>query len=192
MIGRMYLTMSPLLLGGILNMVFTKTKLYKKLAKPIDCGKCCRDGRRIFGDNKTTIGFVSMVVFCILSQLLSGLLCSQLKIEQYNDLFSANNNTFLFNLWFGALTGFIYMFCELPNSFIKRRINIPPGRTVGGIKGFLFFIMDQIDSLLGVMALLCVVAQLGFGHYWQYVFVGALTHIFVNIILFSLKIRRNI
>ena len=57
--------MFPLILGGIANMVFTKTKFYKKHASPMDKGKVWKDGKRVFGENKTWIGFVSMIIFCI-------------------------------------------------------------------------------------------------------------------------------
>lgn len=191
-LGRMYLTMSPLLVGGVLNMIFTKTKLYMRLARPIDGGKCLRDGKRIFGDNKTIIGFVSMVVFCIIAQMVCGIMCSILKLEQHNDLYTARSNTLILNFSFGLMIGFIYMICELPNSFLKRRIDIPPGKTVSGALGFAFFILDQVDSLIGVMWLLCWMANLGFSHYLQYIIVGAFTHIAVNFLLFIFKIRRNV
>lgn len=188
----MYLTMSPLIIGGILNMVFTKTKTYKRLARPIDCQKILKDGKRIFGDNKTTVGFVSMVVLCAVLQSLVGYVCSLFEIETYNDLYCSNSNNIIFNLCFGASVGFVYMLFELPNSFIKRRLNIAPGETTGGGLGVLFFIIDQIDSLIGVMALLCIVANLSFVNYVQYVLVGGITHIAINITLYFLKIRRNV
>ena len=84
------------------------------------------------------------------------------------------------------------MLCELPNSFIKRRINIIPGKTDKGIKGILFFVIDQIDSLIGVFFVLMLFNGMSLSRYFLYLCIGALTHIIINLILFCLKIRRNV
>lgn len=84
------------------------------------------------------------------------------------------------------------MISELPNSFIKRRLNIDAGKTDSGIKGFLFFVIDQIDSLLGVMFVLFLFSDFSFWKYLGYVALGALTHISVNLILYLTKVRKNI
>ena len=42
------------------------------------------------------------------------------------------------------------MVSELPNSFIKRQIDIAPGATTSGILNLFFYIFDQIDYLVGV------------------------------------------
>jgi len=184
--------MGPLLLGGIANMVFTKTGFYNAHKTPIDKGKRARDGRDIFGPNKTWIGFASMIVFCTVFQVLFGVLCNALSLNRYNDLYICRPNTLPLNLLFGALIGTVYMLCELPNSFVKRRMGIGAGKTVGGLKGVLFFIIDQIDSIVGVMLVLMLFTDIGLVGYLCYVALGGVTHITVNLILFALKIRRNI
>ena len=189
---NMYITMLPVILGGVSNMIFTKTNLYKKHCFPIDCYKTLKDNKRIFGDNKTIIGFFSMIFFCAVFQILCGFLYNILNITQNNDLYIYNSNTFLFNLIIGFLFGFIYMICELPNSFIKRRLNIECGKTNKGIVGSIFFIIDQVDSLLGVMFILYLFSNITFLKYINYVLLGAITHIVVNFILYVSKIRKNI
>lgn len=189
---KMYLTMSPLILAGIFNMIFTKTHFYKKHKHPIDNNKILKDNKRIFGDNKTWIGFISMILFYCIFQVLCGILCNHFNINTYNELYNIQSNTILFNLIFGLIAGFVYMILELPNSFIKRRINIPSGKTVSGIKGILFFIIDQIDSLIGVMLLLTLFSNIGFIGYIRYLFIGAITHILINLILYLLKVRKNL
>ena len=179
------------MLGGITNMIFTKTNLYKKYKKPIDRGKTL-NGKRIFGDNKTYIGFVSMIFFCTIFQVLFGILCNVFNLNQYNDLYNVRENTIILNLIFGFLTGFVYMISELPNSFIKRRLDIKPGKTASGIKGTLFFVIDQIDSLIGVMFLIFLFSDFSIARYFLYLLVGALTHIIINLILYTVKIRKNV
>lgn len=192
MLSGMYLTMSPLIASGIANMLFTKTGLYRKYKTPIDGGRLWKDGERIFGNNKTWIGFASMTVFCAVFQVLCGWICNQFSWNGMNDLYRSHRNTVGFNALFGAAVGFVYMLCELPNSFIKRRLRIEPGRTGKGPVGILFFLIDQIDSLVGVMLVLLLVANISVAKYVAYVLVGAMTHIGVNLLLFAAKVRKHI
>ena len=172
-------------------MVFTKTKLYRKNKCPIDLGKNFIDGKRLFGDNKSYIGFISMILFCIIFQVIWSIICKYLGFENNNELYFIYENTIHFNILIGFLFGFTYMICELPNSFIKRRINIMPGKTDKGIKGIIFFVIDQIDSLIGVFFVLMLFNGMSLSRYLLYLFVGALTHISINLLLYGLRIRRN-
>ena len=52
--------MIPMTLGGILHMVVIKLPIFQFLNRPIDGGLTLSDGKRLFGDNKTWKGFVSM------------------------------------------------------------------------------------------------------------------------------------
>ena len=119
-------------------------------------------------------------------------MCAIFAINHYNDLYTVFSNTVYNNAWLGCLFGFIYMLCELPNSFIKRRIDIQPGKTKKSGLGCIFFIIDQIDSLIGIglaMIFLCkipTVTAIG------YIVFGAILHITTNVILYALKIRKNI
>lgn len=178
--------------AGIANMLFTRTTLYKKHRYPIDGYKNAWDGKRIFGDNKTWIGFISMIIFSMLFQVICAWICSYFSINQYNDLFRCNGNTLGLNLVFGFLIGLTYMIFELPNSFIKRRINISSGKSGKGIVGCVFFVVDQADSMLGVMLILMLYTDIGFLGYWQYVITGLFVHIAVNFLLLLLKVRKNI
>jgi hypothetical protein len=39
---------------------------------------------------------------------------------------------------YGASLGLVYILAELPNSFIKRRLDIAPGKNATGIKGIIW------------------------------------------------------
>ena len=185
----MYATMLSTILAGILNMIFTKTAIYKNNRYPIDMNKTFIDGKRILGDNKTYIGFISMILFNIVVQIVLG----QIKpISNISEFYKYNSNSIGYNIKIGALLGLAYMLCELPNSFIKRRINIVPGKTSKGILGGLFFIIDQVDSMLGVILVLAIYARLSIYEYIEYIILGGCTHIAVNVALHKLKIRKNI
>lgn len=178
---KMYAGILPVILGGTANMLFCKTKFYKAHNTPIDLGICLKDGKRLFGDNKTFAGFVSMILLCMLFQAL----CGFLNIK--SDIYTLTENTLIYNLYAGFLLGLAYMLCELPNSFIKRRLGISPGRTESAV----FFVVDQIDSVLGVALVICLLSGL-WPRYFGYIALGGLTHIAVNAVLYRLKIRRNL
>lgn len=192
MIINMYITMLPVITGGILNMIFTKTPIYKRLKKPIDGGRNFKDGRRIFGENKTWAGFFSMMIFCCISQLFEGIILGIASMTDRNEFYLRHENTVLYNIIIGILLGAAYMIMELPNSFIKRRIGIPSGKTIKGITGKIFFIIDQVDSLIGVMLILYAASGIGFAKYLLYIFLGGITHITINAALYGLKIRKNL
>lgn len=187
-----YVTMFPLILGGVSNMVFTKTRLYKRNKYPIDGYITLKDGKRIFGENKTVIGFVSMILFIAVYQVVWGEVCGRTCMEDLNDWYITNSNNIGTNIITGTAVGIIYMISELPNSFVKRRLGIPSGRTPEGKTGFIFFVTDQIDSLIGVFLFLAVYSKLGIGQYFGYLALGGITHIAINLILYKLKVRKNL
>lgn len=189
----MYITMMPVILAGISNMVVVKRKWFKKRANPMDYGKELKDGKRIFGNNKTWLGFFTMIGCSILTHTVWGLICKIFTgMQSMNQLYLLHNNTVLYNVVVGAVMGVAYMVFELPNSFIKRRIDIPDGKTEKGFKGKLFFVIDQLDSMFGVILVLAAVSKISLLQYINYVLLGGLTHICVNLVLYKLKIRRNL
>jgi CDP-archaeol synthase len=54
---------------------------------------------------------------------------------------------------FGALMGLGAMLGELPNSFVKRRVGIAPGKATSGAWSVLFYVWDQVDLVFGAWAL---------------------------------------
>lgn len=192
MILKMYITMLQTILSGALNVLFCK--LYKGKKYPIDRGRYYRDGKRIFGDNKTYVGMISMVIITMLVQAAIGLILSAFHMDDYSELYNIYPNKLLFNLIAGALFGLTYMLCELPNSFLKRRFSIESGGTTSstGLKKYAFFVLDQFDSIIGVILVLKLLSGITWGMYLFYVFLGGFTHLAVNIILIGLHVRKTL
>jgi hypothetical protein len=46
------------------------------------------------------------------------------------------------------------MLAELPNSFLKRQLGIGAGQAGRGVFGFVFYVIDQVDMLVGVWLVL--------------------------------------
>ena len=171
-------------------MLAVKSKYNNHL--PIDNYHICKDGRRLLGENKTIFGFQSMIIMCMFTSIIWGYICKIDCIGKYNLLYLSNQNIEIFNLEIGFLLGIVYMLFELPNSFIKRRLNISAGKTDKGVKGFIFYIIDQIDSLIGVCLIYEIYINYRLIDYVLFIIMGALTHIIVNLILYMLKVRKNI
>jgi hypothetical protein len=51
----------------------------------------------------------------------------------------------------GALLGLGYVAGELPNSFLKRQLDIKPGEAGRGAWAPVFWVIDQVDSLAGTL-----------------------------------------
>ena len=187
----MYITLAPAILSGILNMIWCKTGLLKPLKKPMDMGRNFTDGRRIFGDNKTWKGFLGYLVFNTIFSVIWGFVCSSAGIDHLNFFYINHDNTLLFNILTGFLIGCGYALFELPNSFLKRRLDITPGKTTSGFWKYFFVFLDQADSVFGCALVVWLFYDLGIVLYLAYVLVGALTHIILNVLLYLAKLRKN-
>lgn len=187
----MYVTLFPTIIAGVLNMAWCKSSILKKANIPIDAGKKFIDEKRIFGDNKTFKGIFGYVIFNIISSVIWGFICNKFNFENYNFFFIYYTNTFFYNVLIGLLLGLAYSLFELPNSFIKRRLGIAPGKTTQGLKKMFFVFLDQADSIFGCCLIVCIFFNMTFEFYILYVLVGAFTHIIINMLLYFLKLRKN-
>lgn len=102
---------------------------------PIDFGKSFLDGKPILGSHKTLRGFFSGLLVGTLVGFLQTLLSQHLLLQydtqfQYSVLLG-------FVISLGALIG------DLVESFIKRRLDLPPGSSLP--------IGDQLDFIVGAL-----------------------------------------
>lgn len=188
----MYITILPVIAAGVSNMVFTHTGLYRRYRIPIDGEIVLSDGMRLFGDHKTWIGFFSMILFNAVWQVIFGCLWNLTGLAQRCDYYALHQADVLFSLFAGSVSGAVYMVCELPNSFVKRRLGIKDGKTDSGLKGAVFFVADQIDSITGVAVFIGLISGISPLRTAGYILLGGITHISVNLFLYKIKIRKNI
>jgi hypothetical protein len=134
---------APLLLAAALSGVVLRWNLVPWLRRPIDGGQSWRN-RRLFGDNKSWRGVVvavfGSVVAVVIQKHVVGAWAAPIAVIEYRDLNAVA---------FGAAIGAGAMLGELPNSFVKRRLGIPPGGNRGGAFGVVFWAWDQVDLLTG-------------------------------------------
>lgn len=189
MIISLYISMLPVILGGVFNMLFVKIKALSFLRIPVDCGKSI-NGKRIFGDSKSVLGFIGMTFGTAVIAILWGIFLKMMNMEALNLIYKNHPNTIFLNLFTGAAFGFAYMVFELPNSFIKRRFDIDASNRGRFPINIFIFIYDQIDSMIGVMLVLSLLAGLNLKEYILAVFLGGFTHVAVNGILILFKVRK--
>ena len=106
LILSMYITLMPVVLAGIANMKVLKSGWLKTWQTPIDNGRVWRDGRPLFGANKTWRGALGMVLCSVTAMVLWGGVCHIFPyLEQRNQFYIFNQNTVFFNSFVGALLG---------------------------------------------------------------------------------------
>ena len=151
------LLFSPLFVGMLAHGLCIRFGFLRGLAVPIDRGRLWR-GRRLFGDNKTYRGLLAVAV----GTALGFLLLSARLDRAHRPLLSALPSGGA-SLLLGFAVGLAGMLSELPNSALKRQLDVRPGTQAGGIKGLAFHVLDQVDVLLGAWLVLAVVIRPTFG-----------------------------
>lgn len=164
---HLLLVILPLLMTNIMHMLVVKSDVLQVLKQPIS--------KKLFGKNKTWRGFVFV-------SFINGIVFSVITL-----VFQINiQNSFLI----GFILGLAYVVFELPNSFIKRRLGIAPGKQASSNKIW-FTLIDKTDSAFGVVF---VYFLLGFIDY-QYavlLFLGcSAIHISFSLILLKLKLKTS-
>jgi hypothetical protein len=149
----------------------------RPLKRPLDGGACWR-GRRLFGDNKTWRGAVVMI-----SGILAATLLLSLSDWWWSELPEGIRDAG--PVLFGLLLGVGTVLGELPNSFLKRQLDVPPGEQ----RSLLFTIYDQADFVLVIWL---VLLPLWVMSVWQALFVFAVVtavHLVINVIGYAIGAR---
>jgi len=132
---------SPLFAGLIFHGFCIKFGWLRAFAGPIDRGIVIR-GRRLFGANKTFRGVLAVALGASAGYCLQGAFPA-LQPPAFREL-PTQGLGFL-----GFALGVAAMLSELPNSFLKRQLDIAPGASGGGAAAVFFYLFDQVDLLLG-------------------------------------------
>lgn len=190
-LAEIYVSLMPAILAAVLNMAWVKTPLLCGWARPIDGGRTWRDGRRLLGDNKTWKGLAGMLALGAACGLVWGSITAAGPMAPYNLFHAGHAPTPGWNAFTGAALGLAYGLFELPNSFLKRRVGIVPGKTHGGAWTVVFVVLDQIDSVIGCALVFALLAPVGVATFLAIVVVGGLTHFALNLVLFAARLRDN-
>lgn len=145
---------SPLLLAAVVQGLCIRYDWLPSFKKPLDLGLNLR-GKRILGDHKTWRGLAVNVVFCTLGSMVQAWFQRKGYLPHWLPFFDyAKEGPFI-----GLLLGLGMTVGELPNSFMKRRLDIAPGQSKKGFWGMIFFLFDQVDLAVGIWVFLFFVIR---------------------------------
>ncbi len=161
-----FANMSPVFMRKTLNFMAVRMDFGKRLG-----------GKPILGEHKTWRGSFYAIVF--------GILTAFLQYNLYRYEFFRKLSFFDYSNWllFGFLMGFGAIFGDSVKSFFKRRVGIKPGDK--------FIPFDQIDFVVGGMALSAFAFDLTLGIFIVSLILSFVLDIIVNHIAFYLHIRNE-
>jgi CDP-2,3-bis-(O-geranylgeranyl)-sn-glycerol synthase len=135
-------------LAGIAQTLWLGSALSQGFAIPLDAGRTFR-GKRILGENKTARGFVVMVPAAAAAFALLHRLLTTTDPAEVLGIWPLSSTSYL---GLGALAGLGFMLGEIPNSFLKRQLDIPPGEAPrGSLARAGCWLGDRLDSILGML-----------------------------------------
>jgi CDP-archaeol synthase len=138
----------PFMLTGVVHVVVIKRNWFQGLARlPLDCGSTLRS-RRLFGDNKTLRGAVTVIVSVTFFTAAEAEIARALGLLKNLAMINLDR---IYPLIWGFLLGTGWVLGELPNSLIKRQLDIGPGRRATGLFRPVFWLADQVDSVIGIL-----------------------------------------
>ena len=156
-LAELLVLLAPLVVGGIGNQLYLRLPAVGRHNAPLDGGRRWRDGRPLLGPNKTWQGAAGMVGLTAVA--MAGLASLAAERSGLRDLSRMDYAAWALPwepLLYGALWGVGYVVFELPNSFLKRRLDIPAGGNVRGARGVAFRALDQADSVIGCLLVMPV------------------------------------
>jgi CDP-diacylglycerol--serine O-phosphatidyltransferase len=159
----------PLVLSGGLHMMVVKFDWLPALKVPIH--------RRALGPNKTWRGVLVMALTAAAAVWAASRL--------WPTAFGSWNPFIL-----GAALGLAYAVSELPNSFVKRRLGIAPGKRPTRNRAW-FALADQADSAIGCALVYAWALRLSVATLLLLVALGPAIHLGVNYSLYLMRLRKE-
>jgi len=177
---------SPLLVGLATHGFSIKFGWLGSLTRPIDGGKAYR-GKRIFGENKTYRGVFAVALGTALGFGIQTFVLHRFEAVERLELLEYWAGT----VGLGFLIGAAAMLSELLNSFVKRQLGIAPGTTTKGLLSGFFYVLDQIDLLIGAWFVLAFLVSVTV---WRVVFSAVFlffSHQVISLIGYALGMRKT-
>jgi len=181
--GALFL-MTAFLIAGIAQVAWFASSLAKSraLSAPLDGGLMLR-GRRLFGENKTFRGFVVMVPAAAIAFPF-------VAFEMTQHAPAAAGLWPLTPLGYAALgawAGLGFMLGELPNSFLKRQLDIPPGAArANRLAWTVQLLADRLDSGIGMLTAVSVAVPTPWLTWIIVLTTGPALHWLFSVVMFQL------
>jgi CDP-2,3-bis-(O-geranylgeranyl)-sn-glycerol synthase len=186
---NLLLIMLAMSMAGFIYMAWLKSSLARQLGQPVDFGLRFR-GRRIFGPNKTWRGIVGLPLASAMSFTLIQMAVPYLPTYLQSGWWTLSSAQ-VAALGFSCGMGF--MLAELPNSFIKRQLDIASGSaptdTSSAALRITFAIIDRCDSSIGLVLVLALLMPV---HHMTLIYLGVLgsaLHALFSLVQFQLGLK---
>jgi len=171
-------------LAGLAHSAWLRAAMSRRLFIPLDGGLHVR-GRRVFGENKTVRGFVSMVPAASASFALCFAVARQLGFAQALWPLGMSDYAIL-----GAWAGLGFMLGELPNSFVKRQLDVAPGQApTGRVGAVVSFFVDRTDSIIGMLIALSIATPTPWMTWVYALLIGPGIHLAFSILLYRIGVK---
>ena len=171
----------PIVGAALAHYQVMQRDLFPSLKRPIDGGRRWR-GKRLFGDNKTWRGALAMTLGAATAAVLLWQwpwFRSRLPLE----IERAGVVLYATLLSLGATLA------ELPNSFLKRQLDIAPGKQRRSLTGVLLSIFDQGDFVFGVWLAFLPIWIMSVGQAITAFIAVVLVHSIINVIGYAIGAR---
>ena len=147
--GRVAWMIAPVLVAGLGQVMILKTGVLPGLAAPLDRGLHWR-GKPLLGPRKTWRGVIVMTTLAALVARTQAVAARRSeRLRAFSPFDYERINPWLL----GLALGLGYCVAELPNSFVKRRLEIAPAGTTDRFPR-LQYLIDQSDSVVGCLVAL--------------------------------------
>jgi len=178
------LLIGSFVVGGACQSAWFAHPSSKRFTRPLDGGRTVR-GRRIFGDNKTVRGFMVIVPATSIAMVGFGMAAQRANLSIWP--LSVPGLLLL-----GGASAIGLMVGELPNSFLKRQLDVDPGHPpkhrVGRVISAL---ADRLDSVIGALLGAALVVEMSWATAaWCFV-LGPPIHGLFSGLLYVLGVKRR-
>jgi CDP-2,3-bis-(O-geranylgeranyl)-sn-glycerol synthase len=174
----------PVLGSFLLHAPVLRFNLLAGLARPLD-GGATLGGARVFGENKTLRGALVMG---------AGAFAATLALRAWprfvDHLPASLRSADPFDLAARIAVGTVV--AELPGSFVKRRLGIPPGERTHSPAGWLLSLWDQGDFVPGIALMLAPVWVMPWQHFVACFVAVSTLHVAVSALGFAAGARRTV
>lgn len=177
--------LAAFVIAGCVQVAWLASPWSHRFAAPLDGGRTFR-GRRIFGANKTWRGLLVMVpatgaAFSAVAYVVGA------DHPASAGLWDLSPSRYaLLGLW----AGLGFMLGELPNSFVKRQLDIAPGASATDPAGAIWqFAVDRADSGLGMLTALSLAVPTPWQTWAMVLLGGWAVHWSFSLVLFWLRVK---
>lgn len=172
--------------AGVAHVLWLRTGLARRFGWPVDGGLSFR-GRRLFGDNKRICGFMVLPPVAALSFMFLGVGREMLPAPYADALWRLGAIQYA---GLGLLAGLAFMLAELPHSFFKRQLGIPPGQAPDRpALRFLILALDRFDSVVGVLLVVSLLVPVPLASWFWVLAGGPVVHAAFSMAMHALGIK---